>query len=111
MSSGVVVRASMAITASSSAAATGTDAYSAPEVIASGRDSLSSASDMFSFGMLVYHMIEEEIPWSGQSNRFIVRQIEEGRRPPFVAAEWTPELMELTTVCWMIFARMDVFDL
>ena len=98
MSSGVVVRASMAATARSSVAITGTDAYSAPEVVIYGRSSLSSASDMFSFGMLVYHMIEEDIPWSGQSNRFIVRQVEEGRRPPFVAAEWTPELMELTAV-------------
>ena len=98
-----MVRTSTAITARSSAASTGTDAYSAPEVVTYGRTSLSAASDMFSFGMLLYHVIEEEIPWSGESSAFIVRQVKEGFRPPFVAAEWTPELMELTTVCWMIF--------
>ena len=99
MSSGVVVRASMAVTTRSSAATTGTDAYSAPEVISDGRAFLSSASDMYSFGMLMYHMIEEEIPWSGESSAFIARKVQSGGRPPFVAEQWTPELMELTTVC------------
>ena len=98
MSSGTIGQASVAFTNRSSTAATGTDAYSAPEVIDLGRDGLSGASDMFSFAMLVYHVVEEMVPWGGQSNRFIVRQVEEGRRPPFDAAQWTPKLMELTTV-------------
>ena len=98
MSSGAIGKASIAFTNRSSAAATGTDAYSAPEVIDLGRRALSAASDMFSFGMLIYHVVEEMVPWGGESNRFIVRQVEEGRRPLFVAADWTPELMELTTV-------------
>ena len=97
MSSGVVVRASMKITASTA----GTDAYSAPEVVADGRASLSAASDMYSFGMLMYHMIEEEIPWSGESSTFIARKVQNGERPRFLASDWTPELMELTTVCYV----------
>ena len=102
MSFGAIGQASASFTNRSSAAAVGTDAYSAPEVIDLGRDGLSTASDMFSFGMLVYHMVEEQTPWGGQANRFIVRQVEKGRRPPFQAAEWTLELRELTTVCLMM---------
>ena len=98
MSSGAIGQASTAFTNRSSAGTTGTDAYSAPEVIDLGRDGLSAASDMFSFGMLMFHVVEEEVPWGGELSSFIVRQVKEGRRPPFVAADWTPELMELTTV-------------
>ena len=106
MSSGAIGQASVAFTNRSSTAATGTDAYSAPEVIEFGRRRLSAASDMFSFAMLVYHLVEEMVPWGVESNRFIMKEVTEGRRPPFDAAEWTPALMELTTVCWMIFVHV-----
>ena len=67
MSSGAIGQASVAFTNRSSTA-TGTDAYSAPEVIDLGRDGLSGASDMFSFGMLLYHVVEEKVPWRAESN-------------------------------------------
>ena len=106
MSPGTIGQASVAFTNRSSTAATGTDAYSAPEVIEFGRRNLSAASDMFSFAMLLYHVVEEMVPWGAESSAFIVRQVKEGRTPPLNAAEWTPELMELTTVCWMIFVQV-----
>jgi serine/threonine-protein kinase len=99
MSAGAVGRASMSVSLASRAAVTGTDAYAAPEVLDSGRSALSPASDVFSFGMLLYHLVEEEVPWAGEKPEFIVRQGREGRLPPFRSADWSPELQEFVQGC------------
>jgi hypothetical protein len=38
--------------------------------------------------MLVYHLVEEEAPWSGENNGFIFRQVTAGNLPPFESDNW-----------------------
>lgn len=99
MSAGAVGRASMSVSLASRAAVTGTDAYSSPEVVERGRSALSPASDVFSLGMLLYHVVEEEVPWAGERPDFVVRQVREGQLPPFRSEDWSPELQELVQRC------------
>jgi serine/threonine protein kinase len=98
MSTGAVVSVSRSISSQSGAVATGTDAYSAPEVLENGRNALSPASDMYSVGMLVYHLVEEEAPWNRENNAFIVRQATAGKLPLFKSADWNRQLEDFMTV-------------
>src|SRR3546814_2407055 len=58
-------------------------AYTAPEVIDGGQRSVSKASDIYSFGMLLYYLTEMEAPWDGEWDSYIVRQVMGGHLPPF----------------------------
>lgn len=97
MSTGALIRVASSHQSRSITIA-GTDAYSAPEVTRGGRRALSPASDMYSMGMLLYHVIEEDAPWAGESNTFIVRQIEAGELPRFESSDWTTELQAFVQV-------------
>src|SRR3546814_1240939 len=98
MSAGSVVLASASVSAQSTAAPTGTNAYAAPEVLSGGRRALSPASDMYSFGMLVYHLVEEEMPWSGEDSWFISESVKVGNKPPFESEDWTADLRAFVEV-------------
>ena len=59
---------------------------------------LTPASDVYSAGMLVYHMVEEEAPWDRENSAFIVWQATAGKLPLFKSAVWTRQLEEFMVV-------------
>ena len=66
----------------------GTIQYAAPEVLLQGDVARSEASDMFSFGMLFFHVVEEDIPWRGRDRESIVSAVCAGQLPARVADVW-----------------------
>lgn len=98
MSAGAVLRTSTSVRTQSSIVPAGTSCYAAPEVLSGGRRALSPGSDMYSFGMLVYHLVEEEAPWSGEDPGFVFRQVTAGVLPSFDSQEWTLELRQFVAV-------------
>lgn len=56
------------------------------------------ASNIYSFNMLAYHMVEEEIPWCGERGGFIRRKVTSGALPPFESEEWTAALQAFVKV-------------
>jgi hypothetical protein len=54
--------------------------------------------------MLVYHLVEESVPWFGEADDFIVREVTTGMLPPFESEAWTPELQHLVEGCCVLDA-------
>ena len=77
---------------------TGTYAYTAPEVLARGRRALSSRSDMYSMGMLLFHVVEELPPWRGEDYNFIKEEVTRGELPERQSEEWPESVVQLFTV-------------
>lgn len=60
----------------------------------------SKAGDIYMFGMFLYELLTEKMPYSDISNiHDVVNQIRLGRKPP-LDPEWPSEIKELLMKCW-----------
>jgi serine/threonine protein kinase len=72
--------------------------WSAPEMLTS-MPKLSSACDIWSFGMLMYEVLTGYIPFEGVATHKLVHSITKGKLPK-VRAGIKPELAQLMQRCW-----------
>ncbi|KAI3876458.1 hypothetical protein MKX03_030275 [Papaver bracteatum] len=77
---------------------TGSYRYMAPEVFKHRK--YDKKVDVFSFGMILYEMLEGDPPFAGLEPYDAAKHVAEGHRPPFRSKNSLPELRELTTQCW-----------
>eukprot|EP00741_Cyanophora_paradoxa_P003896 tig00000737_g3790.t1 len=76
----------------------GTHAWMAPEVLGGGTPG--EASEVWSFGVLLWELVSEQLPWVGVEGADIVRMVlREGRRLE-LPASCPPRLRRLTELCW-----------
>ncbi|KAJ0038474.1 hypothetical protein Pint_23581 [Pistacia integerrima] len=77
---------------------TGSYRYMAPEVFKHRK--YDKKVDVFSFGMILYEMLEGEPPLSHFEPYEAAKYVAEGRRPICRAKGYIPELRDLTERCW-----------
>uniref|UniRef100_A0A803L1U9 Protein kinase domain-containing protein n=1 Tax=Chenopodium quinoa TaxID=63459 RepID=A0A803L1U9_CHEQI len=77
---------------------TGSYRYMAPEVFKHRK--YDKKVDVFSFGMILYEMIEGEPPLSSYEPYEAARYVAEGHRPTIRSKGFVPDLKELTEQCW-----------
>ncbi|XP_044481427.1 integrin-linked protein kinase 1-like [Mangifera indica] len=77
---------------------TGSYRYMAPEVFKHRK--YDKKVDVFSFGMILYEMLEGEPPFSHMEPYEAAKYVAEGHRPSCRAKGYIPELRELTERCW-----------
>lgn len=82
----------------------GTPHYQAPEVLMEGR--LSIAADVYSFGCLVWEIMEGSVPFGGMSLAQVLYRVAlQHERPVMDAAQWPPGLAALVQECWAADAQ------
>ena len=78
----------------------GTYAWAAPETL---EDSIyNEASDMYAFGIIMWELLECDVPWQGKNDFQIGKKVMSGERPP-LPSEIDPilqPLLELIPRCW-----------
>ncbi|KAJ8445496.1 hypothetical protein Cgig2_031309 [Carnegiea gigantea] len=74
------------------------DRYMAPEVFKHRK--YDKKVDVFSFGMILYQMLEGDPPLSNYEPYEAAKYVAEGHRPTFRSKGSIPELRELTEQCW-----------
>lgn len=62
--------------------------WAAPEVINGRR--YRSASDVFSFGVVMWEVLSCEVPWRGSNSFLIMKSVPEGQRLPVPSPDDTP---------------------
>ncbi|CAM9445750.1 unnamed protein product [Ectocarpus fasciculatus] len=73
-------------------------AWSAPEVLESGGSTY--ASDVYSFGIVVWEMVSGELPWANKTRpREILSAVLMGARPSF-PHDAPADIVEIARVCW-----------
>lgn len=77
---------------------TGSYRYMAPEVFKHRK--YDKKVDVFSFGMILYQMLEGDPPLSNYEPYEAAKYVAEGHRPTFRSKGSIPELRELTEQCW-----------
>ncbi|XP_047324415.1 integrin-linked protein kinase 1-like [Impatiens glandulifera] len=77
---------------------TGSYRYMAPEVFKHRK--YDKKVDVFSFGMILYEMLEGDPPLTEFEPYEAAKHIAEGRRPVFIKTKGITELKELTQQCW-----------
>jgi serine/threonine protein kinase len=80
----------------------GTAGYIAPEIL-NGETSSTYSSDTYSYGLVMYEVITETMPFAGISIRAIDNQVCAGKRPIInddVVVEGCAELQPLLEQCW-----------
>lgn len=75
----------------------GTPAYMAPETLKS--NNYDFKVDIFSFGMLLYNMIEKKLPYAKLDRAVIFNYRKEGHRPQFTRKN-TQCMFDLVNMCW-----------
>jgi serine/threonine protein kinase len=77
----------------------GTPAYIAPEQI-EGKE-LTSATDIFTLGIVLYHLLTGQLPFSGESNLEIIHKVLKGKyTPPLTINPQLPyKLVKITQAC------------
>jgi serine/threonine protein kinase len=90
----------------------GTPGYMAPEIL-NGETSSTYRSDVYSYGMVVYEVITETLPFAGISVRAIDNQVCAGKRPVItddILIEGCTVLQQLMEQCWhqSVILRPDV---
>lgn len=78
-------------------AGVGTPQWTAPEVLESPKYGLSA--DVYSYGVVLWEMTHNSIPYSGYDSVQIAMNVIKGVRPP-IKATCPKEIAELMTVCW-----------
>ena len=81
--------------ASTRRAAAGTAAYKAPEQF---DDRMSMASEVYSFAIVLWELLQGDRPWAGKSELVIMRAVDRGERPPVTATDSL--LRQLMEQCW-----------
>lgn len=77
---------------------TGSYRYMAPEVFRHRK--YDKKVDVFSFGMILYEMIEGEPPMAHYEAYEAAKYVSEGHRPTFKSKSYIGELRDLTESCW-----------
>ncbi|KAL5759451.1 hypothetical protein ACOSP7_017976 [Xanthoceras sorbifolium] len=77
---------------------TGSYRYMAPEVFKHRK--YDKKVDVFSFGMILYEMLEGEPPLANYEPYEAAKYVAEGHRPTFRAKGYIPDLRDLTEKCW-----------
>lgn len=77
----------------------GTAAYMAPENF-EFKHGLNPAADIYSMGVLLWEIIEEEAPWKSCPIIVIMKQVADGVRPPVDHSKWSPELLKVLRSWW-----------
>lgn len=77
---------------------TGSYRYMAPEVFKHRK--YDKKVDVFSFGMILYEMIEGEPPLASYEPYEAARYVADGHRPSIKSKGFVPDLRELTEECW-----------
>lgn len=83
----------------------GAAGWMAPEQMArqgqqAHRYEFSPASDVFSFGVVLFEIVEKKTPWQGHAPIDIRDQVGKGQRLQTNEALYTPELAKLRDACW-----------
>lgn len=73
-------------------------AWTAPESIKRGL--YSSKSDVWSFGVLIWELIEEAVPFAGRNLMNLSFEIAKGSLTLSTGPNWDEDLAELTRSCW-----------
>lgn len=71
--------------------------FSAPEVMAHGI--FSKASDIFSFGIVLWELFERKIPYMGISNSEVIEKVTKGYRMP-KPDDFPENIYEIMSKCW-----------
>lgn len=81
----------------------------APEQLASlhddGRFGYSTASDVFSFGVLLFELFERKTPWQSMQNIDIRAKVGQGKRLPIDETLYPTFVFELLDSCWNYLAQ------
>lgn len=77
---------------------TGSTRYMAPEVAKGGR--YDEAADVFSFAILLWHILSLETPFSNLTPQAHRRDILIGGQRPYIPRAWPPGLRSLLNNCW-----------
>lgn len=78
----------------------------APEILSGGQ--CTTASDVFSFGVVMWEILTRRIPWEGKTTWAIVGDVQSGHRPPIPESlidhnkdeESVREYVSLMEACW-----------
>eukprot|EP00741_Cyanophora_paradoxa_P012407 tig00020610_g11988.t1 len=79
--------------------AAGTPAWMAPELLR-GETGCTEQSDVFSFGVLVWEIVTEDLPWVGIEPIAVVGQVGFNKRRLTIPADVHPALKHLISQCW-----------
>jgi len=80
--------------------------YKAPEqiLLSSGKYILSSAVDIFAFGIFLYEIFTQRNPWKGTQPKIIMEKVANGERPElstsFILVPEQKEIEEIIRACW-----------
>merc|ERR1719499_2890201 len=73
-------------------------AWCAPETLQ--ENTYSEKSDVWSFGVLVWELLNESVPFSGVSTATLMTQIKTGKLRLPLNSPWDPRMKELCRDCW-----------
>ncbi|CAM9568875.1 unnamed protein product, partial [Hapterophycus canaliculatus] len=74
-------------------------AWSAPEVLESGRSTY--ASDVYSFGIVIWEVVSGDLPWANKTRpRDILTAVLRGTRPSF-RPDAPTDMVEIARACWV----------
>jgi len=76
----------------------GTIQYSAPETLRG--EHYGEAIDMYSFGILIWEMITESIPYEGLAPLKVASEVAYNKTRPLIPPHCPPDLARLTAMCW-----------
>eukprot|EP00191_Tetraselmis_sp_GSL018_P013791 CAMPEP_0177580212 /NCGR_PEP_ID=MMETSP0419_2-20121207/1431_1 /TAXON_ID=582737 /ORGANISM="Tetraselmis sp., Strain GSL018" /LENGTH=524 /DNA_ID=CAMNT_0019069047 /DNA_START=463 /DNA_END=2037 /DNA_ORIENTATION=+ len=76
----------------------GTPSYMAPEVIA--KSTVSKASDVYSFGILLFEVASGQKPYPGRTVKEVMRDVVQHKLRPQIVVNLPRQLIELMTSCW-----------
>ncbi|CAM9285856.1 unnamed protein product, partial [Pylaiella littoralis] len=74
-------------------------AWSAPEVLDSGRSSY--MSDVYSFGIVVWEVLSRELPWASKArpSEILTTVVLRGARPSF-HVDAPADIVDIAKACW-----------
>ena len=76
----------------------GTFQYMAPEVLACAP--YNKSADVYSFGVLLWELLEEQLPYAGLQPAQVVVAVMQQHVRPELDPNWSPELQALLRECW-----------
>ena len=82
-----------------SGAGAGTLAYKAPEAF---DDEFTTASEVYSFGVVAWEVLTGAVPWDGYSEARLTKAIIKEERPPLAADAAATPLGQLVQRCWAL---------